>query len=176
MGIRSLTNVTLERLACAIGIPLLGGQVPDRRPERLVFVCTGNICRSAYAERVAKALGFSAISAGVDTTPGLPANPQAIVEARRRGIDLTQHRTRSWLDVELKSGDVVIGAQLAHVLAVGGRSRRAGCPVVLMSRFCRDRFERVRDPYGKDEIVFSQVFDLIERLVSNMRCSWGMEE
>ena len=46
--------------------------------ERLVFVCKGNICRSAYAEAVAKSLGVSAISCGLSTKLDAPANADAI--------------------------------------------------------------------------------------------------
>ncbi len=42
--------------------------------DRLVFVCKGNICRSAYAEVVAKSIGIDSISCGIDTVTGLPAN------------------------------------------------------------------------------------------------------
>jgi protein-tyrosine phosphatase len=173
MGVRAHTNTSLEWLVNRLRIGGLGGRPPLRKPDRLVFVCTGNICRSVYAEAVARSLGLEAVSAGIVTTPGLPANPQAIVEARARGLDLSSHRTRAWSDLELRQGDLVLPAQLHHLLVVRRRVLEEGCPAVLMSHFSGDRFAVVRDPYGQDATVFREVFDLIDRVVHNMNRAWG---
>ncbi|WP_081617282.1 hypothetical protein [Thioalkalivibrio sulfidiphilus] len=174
MGLRSNANTAVEWFVNRAGINAFGGRAPEVRPERLVFVCTGNICRSAYAEAVARSLGFEAVSAGVDTTPGLPAYPQTIVEAQARGLDLTSHRTTAWSDLELRPGDLVLPAQLHHFLAVRPRVRDEGCQAVLMSHFCGNPFSVVRDPYGRDEAVFREVFDLIDRVVHGLHQKWGV--
>jgi Low molecular weight phosphotyrosine protein phosphatase len=62
-----------------------------RNCERVVFVCTGNICRSPYAEAAARAHGINAVSCGTHTRTGLPADPVAIREAALRGRDMTAH-------------------------------------------------------------------------------------
>lgn len=173
MGIRTSIVEAVEQLACRLDLAPLGGRIPAQQPQRLVFVCTGNICRSAYAEAVARAHGLPAISAGIATTPGLPANPQAIAEARNRGIDLSGHRTTAWQDIGLQPGDVVLPAQLRHLLAIRSRALGAGCGLVLMSRFGHERFVAVRDPYGRDDAVFRQVFDDIDWLVQNMARYWS---
>ena len=61
------------------------------RPEtraggRLVFVCSGNICRSPFAAEYARALGLPSASFGLHADDGAAANPQALAAARRRGI------------------------------------------------------------------------------------------
>lgn len=173
MGLRTQASSSLEWMVNRLSIGGLGGRPPLMKPERLVFVCTGNICRSAYAEALARSLGLEAVSAGVRTTPGLPANPQAILEARARGLDLSSHRTRAWSDVALRPGDLVLPAQLHHLLAVRRRVLQEGCPAVLMSRFSGKRFAVIRDPYGQDAAVFREVFDLIDRVVHNLNRAWG---
>ena len=60
--------------------------------ERLVFVCKGNICRSAYAEAFALGRGLTSSSCGMDTREGVEADGDAIQAARLRGIDLSPHR------------------------------------------------------------------------------------
>src|ERR1035441_957189 len=55
--------------------------------QRLVFVCKGNICRSAYGEEKAKNLGIQAISFGLDAKGENPATEMAIRLAWIRGID-----------------------------------------------------------------------------------------
>ena len=61
--------------------------------DRLVFVCKGNICRSAFAEAVAKSLGMDAVSCGLQTVISAPANEDAVKTAREMGYALDEHRT-----------------------------------------------------------------------------------
>lgn len=173
LRVRARAAATAEWLISGLHLSSLGGEHLRTRPERLVFVCTGNICRSAYAEWMAKAEGMNAVSAGVAATPGLPANPQAIVEAKARGIDLSAHRTSAWSEIELKQGDVILAAELHHLLAVKKKASDQGCAVALMSAYSRPgNFSAVRDPYGHDAQVFKDVFDVIDRVVRNLKRSW----
>ncbi|MDR2214333.1 MAG: hypothetical protein LBE59_00640 [Nevskiaceae bacterium] len=135
---------------------------------RLVFVCTGNICRSPYAEFIARNHGLNAISAGVNTHNGLPANDAAIAEASRRGVDMRSHRTTRWQDVPLHSGDLILALELRHALATRERAAQHQCRVVLMSYFLQPRFAFISDPYGKTQREFAVAFDLIETAVGNL--------
>jgi protein-tyrosine phosphatase len=60
--------------------------------ERLVFVCLGNINRSAFAEQVALTLGARTCSIGLSTTTGKPAFRTAVTTATGFGIDLGAHK------------------------------------------------------------------------------------
>src|SRR5215475_9849794 len=83
-----------------------------QRCKRVVFVCSGNICRSPYAEVAARMRGLPAVSCGTHTQTGLPADGTAIVEAARRTVDLSAHRTTRWEDFEPEDGDLLIAMQL----------------------------------------------------------------
>lgn len=96
------------------------GAVDTRTLERLarsaiLFVCTGNSCRSPMAECLFRhglarrlgctvdelaAAGYYVSSAGTISGPGGSASVGALDEMARRGLDLTSHRTRP-LAVEL---------------------------------------------------------------------------
>src|SRR5690606_14203652 len=67
----------------------------------LLFVCTGNTCRSPLAEAVARReiarRGWHNVavrSAGVAAEPGSPATEEAVIAAAELGLDLSQHRSR----------------------------------------------------------------------------------
>ena len=169
MGLRSLWFATLEWLAIKLHLRRYGGAAPATIPARLVFVCTGNICRSPYAEAVARSMGLAAVSAGINTTPGLPAHAQAVTVASARGIDLSNHRTTAWDDVQLGAGDLVVALELRHALAVASRARVAGCQVTLMNAFSRNGFATLTDPYGNSSEAFESVFDRIEHLLLDLR-------
>ncbi len=66
-------------------------------PRRIVFVCTGNSCRSPLAEVLARAryadLPLIFASAGTEAVAGGPASVEARTVARERGLDLDAHRS-----------------------------------------------------------------------------------
>lgn len=155
----------LERGALAAGHLRFKEAIRWREAKRLVFVCTGNICRSPYAEFVARQYGLRAISCGIATDPGLPANETAILEARRRERDITSHRTTRWQDVRMEAGDVIVALELKHALVVRPRARKENVPVVLLSSMLPGKFEVLRDPYGRPQSEYARVFDLIEQSV-----------
>ena len=130
--------------------------------KRVVFVCSGNICRSPYAEVSARMRGLTAVSCGTQTQTGLAADNTAIIEAARRAVDLKAHRTTRWEDLELEAGDLIVCMQLRHALAVRPRARASGCPVVMLSSFLLPQFAPVWDPYGKQSPEFQRAFDLID--------------
>jgi protein-tyrosine phosphatase len=135
--------------------------------KRVVFVCSGNICRSPYAEVIARVRGLTAVSCGTETETGLAADSTAIVEAARRGVDLKAHRTTRWEDLELQAGDLIVAMQLRHARAVLPRARASDCPVVMLSSLL-PQFAPVWDPYGKQSPEFQRAFDLIDAGVQRM--------
>ncbi len=78
------------------------------RNPRVLFLCTGNSCRSQMAEGWAKQLlrdRVEAFSAGVETH-GL--NPDAVKVMAEAGVDISAHRSKLVTDIDLQSLDLVI--------------------------------------------------------------------
>ena len=135
------------------------------KPTSISFVCTGNICRSAYAEGKLKSLlggelekgGLKICSAGLDTTPGKPANAEAIKVALARGIDLKAHKTTSF---EADSESLVFCMEPWQKRAA--RSLAKNQPVHLLSSLNKQCPFVIGDPNGKSELVFNDCFDNID--------------
>jgi low molecular weight protein-tyrosine phosphatase len=111
LGSRRARSVFLRQ---EFGRRLLGRR--ERLPRigaeaRILFVCHGNIMRSALAEvALRSALGacrFQVASAGTQATPGNPADPRALAYAAAAGLDLSRHQARV-LDLELGLSSGVI--------------------------------------------------------------------
>ncbi len=106
---RGWIRLELARLEQGVGLLRSVRQIDWTGTSRLVFVCQGNIMRSAYAEACARRAGMATASFGLATTTGLPADPLAIRTAEELGTDLSSHRTTSVRDFQLQPGDVLRG-------------------------------------------------------------------
>ena len=78
---------------------------------KIVFVCSGNTCRSPMAEGLAKKYfprEFKVFSAGINAYPGCSANDKAILAMSEKGIDITTHKAVMLDRDKLASADLVI--------------------------------------------------------------------
>jgi protein-tyrosine-phosphatase len=116
---------------------------------RVLFVCTGNICRSPFAEAVARAEGLDVESAGLEAYAGAGPTDDAIAVARERGYDLSSHHARPLTEEMLQRADVVVGMTAAHVSALGERARLLG-------------EADLDDPIGRGRDVYRRVYAQIE--------------
>ena len=116
---------------------------------KILFVCTGNICRSPTAEGVfrhqAKLAGLedrlSIDSAGTHGYHiGDPPDRRSIAAARRRGIDLSTLRARRVIRQDFEKFDYVIALDRGHFDLL-----HADCPVLFWPRLesaLQDRYKR----------------------------------
>jgi protein-tyrosine phosphatase len=132
--------------------------------QRLVFVCKGNICRSAFAEAVARREGVDAISCGIDAGQGFPADRDAIAAASLKGIDLREHRTRHVRTVTLRRGDLLVAMEPWQV-AILGQQFGKEFQITLAGIWGSGAGPYIRDPYGTSTGYFNHCFNTMEKSV-----------
>jgi protein-tyrosine phosphatase len=135
--------------------------------RRLVFVCLGNINRSAFAAAVARARGLHCASIGLAAGTGLPAFPMAVEQAHRMGYDLRGHATTDLSDYVHQPGDLLLAMEVRHV----GRLIAAGLPagrIVLLGHWATPRRIHLHDPHTLSPQYFSTCFTLIESAVRQL--------
>ena len=141
-----------------------------------VFICHGNINRSAYAGAVfARAVppdrtGDVTVRSAGFIGPNRPASQLAQTLATERGADLSGHRSRLIDATELREADLVVVMSAAQRRDASRLTGRPARDIVILGDLDPAPIERrtIQDPYGHTVDVFEHVFDRIDRCVHQL--------
>lgn len=136
--------------------------------RRLVFVCHGNICRSAFAERLARDRGLRAVSFGLSTSSGLGAHPPVIEAAKALGVELSAHRTTRSEDYVPEPGDLLLAMEARQLRRIAVMADFADRPRTLLGLYARPRTPHLHDPFGLDDAYLGTCLKHIESAVINL--------
>ncbi len=139
---------------------------------RILFVCTGNTCRSAIADAIARKVAVEraladveVASAGTSAWDGAPASDGALLVGMERGFDLGQHRSQTLTRQLVHDADLVLAMgphHLERIEALGG----AGKAYLLTDFASRGAISRpVNDPIGGELDVYRATADELDQEV-----------
>lgn len=134
-------------------------------PFRILFVCTGNTCRSPFAEAfLRQRLGDETVevtSAGTAGLEGLPASEGAVRVAAEHGVDLSSFHSSALTEERIRSADLILAMGPLHVAAVGERVPEAVGRLHLLRVYAGTGSGEqvgVPDPYGGDLETYREAF------------------
>lgn len=146
------------------------------RTRSMLFVCLGNICRSPFAEEIARrkcrssnALEFDSAGLRVES-PRFPPK-EAIEVARNFGVNLESHRSRPLKYDLIESYDMIVGMEAWHVRFMRNLFMEYQEKIFLLPVF-EHRAKRfsdpysiynIQDPYNRDISDFEKCFERIEK-------------
>lgn len=141
------------------------------RVRKLVFVCTGNICRSPLGEYYARHLGVEAESYGLECRGGDPVDPRVVQLAEQMGINVSDHVTKHISHYRPSSDHLVVAMEPVQIDAlpagVGAKAQ-----VTLAPLWLEQPTIYLHDPFTANSSYFNKcATDLqsaLERIVENM--------
>jgi protein-tyrosine phosphatase len=151
---------------------------PEGGTFRLLFVCTGNTCRSPMAEAIARELasdrGWAHVqvgSAGVAAFDGSPASGGALRAAEAHGLDLSGHRARRLTHEQAHGADLILTMSPDHLMRA--IELGAGERAALLTSYAGAQPEgfgggSIPDPIGGPDEEYEETFRVLARLIERV--------
>ncbi len=152
-----------------------------RRPWTILFVCTGNTCRSPMAAAIGRHLldrsgsdrpGLEMVvrSAGIAAAEGLAATPEAVRAMRDLGVTLDGHGAHALTQSDIEHADMIFTMSPAHVRSILALDPTARSKVASLDPSGGE----IPDPLGMGEEVYARTARRLMDLIRDRFAELGL--
>jgi len=159
--------------------------------KTILFVCTGNTCRSAMAEGIFKKMlkerteygsKFNILSAGISVLPGMSPTPEAIKVMTEQDIDISRHIATQVQEDLVKKADLILVMSNTHKDYITTKFTFAQDKIYLLKEFAQigkfkslqktDENHEVVDPLGRSiefyRIIARELKENLEKILDKI--------
>lgn len=158
-------------LAILVSLPA-GAAFAADNPGKIVFVCTGNTCRSPMAEGIAKKIsaeqgyGLEIISRATKIDPDeVVANPNAVLVMAARGIDIRDHQSKMMAAEDARDASLILTMTSGHKENVLKLFPSAAPYTFTLIEYVTGQQGNISDPWGMDLVEYEKTAAQLEKLI-----------
>lgn len=140
----------------------------------ILFVCTGNTCRSPMAEGLLKDMAgkkrieLNVTSAGIFAFDGQEVSREASYVMKEEGIDISQHRAKIIHRDLLESADLILTMSRSHKRELLGKYDFLKDKVYTLKEYAYKREEDVEDPFGRGIGAYRKAKEEIKKALEEL--------
>ncbi len=150
------------------------------KQKKILFVCTGNTCRSIIAQALFQkekedsnpGLNYQAHSAGIAAINGKKATPEAIFCMAKYGIDIASYQARQVEESMIIESSFVLVMTHQHLEYLKKHFPLAANKMFMLRPFCWQRNqiinEEVEDPYGKHLSFYEKICQQLKQDINKL--------